>query len=67
MIQTQTDKEREIKAELEVISQELKKLQAKIDRTQPKTWLLKELCKAKDALLAQKNAKVNLLNTMPRW
>lgn len=69
MFQTQIQKEREakIRATIAELKEELKKLEEKIRKTAPKTWLLRNLCSAKDSLEAQINSQVNLLNTMKRW
>lgn len=66
MIQTPSEQkvEERIRAEIDLITEELKKLQARIDRTQVKSPLFKELCKAKGSLDSQRNAKINLLNTV---
>lgn len=67
MFKTQQEQEKKIRDELEELTLQINKLQAKIDDTPASSWLLKELCKAKDNLVAQRNSKVNLLNTMKRW
>lgn len=67
MFKTQEDQEAKIRAELEALTLEINKLQKAIDETEPSSWLLKELCKAKENLEFQRNSKVNLLNTMKRW
>ena len=56
--------EKKIRDELELLTKEINKAQAKIDETEPSTWLLKDLVKAREALIAQRNAKINLLNTV---
>lgn len=69
MIQTPNEKanENKIRDELEQLTIEINKIQKKIDETAASTWLLKDLCRAKDALEAQRNQKINLLNSIPRW
>ena len=64
-VKTKTEEavEERIRKELETLTVEINKLQWTIDDTEP--WpLLKELCKAKTALESQRNAKINLLNTV---
>ena len=66
MIKTPTEEQviEKIKAELELLSEQINKVQRKIDKTPVSTGLIKELVKAREALVAQRNAKINLLNTI---
>lgn len=66
MIKTPAEEQviEKIKEELELLSEQIKKVQQKIDRTPVSTGLIRELVKARDALIAQRNAKINLLNTI---
>lgn len=67
MTKTQEEQETKIRGELEEITLAINKLQALIDRTPSSSPKLKEYCKEMDNLVFQRNAKVNLINTMRRW
>lgn len=64
MIKTPTEQETQekIKTEIERLTEQINKIQRKIDKTAVKTWLLRELVKARDALILQRNEKINLYN-----